>query len=103
MKLIILSILSVLFLEARSCSDTTKPEEPPLHINYIDCGGPVDWILPRAEAGDFLCVEKDDCYHTSGTPEGGCPNTCSCVCMYEVCYQANCTLVEGCTDPPVYR
>jgi hypothetical protein len=77
-------------------------EEPPDHINTSICGE-TDFVIPRAEAGDHLCVGKEDCYHTSGSPVGGCPNTCSCYCMYEVCYQGPCTLVPGCTEPPIYR
>ena len=75
----------------------------PDHINYRDCGT-FDQILPRAPDGDALCAGKDDCYQTSGAPNhGGCPNTCSCLCMYEVCYQFSCTLIPGCTEPPEYN
>jgi hypothetical protein len=102
MKIIVLSIFAVMFLQVKSCSDSTESSTPPLHINLKDCGKD-DQVLPRAEAGDSLCVGREDCYQTSGSPEGGCPNTCSCVCMYGVCYQNGCTLVGGCTEPPIYR
>jgi hypothetical protein len=102
MKIILLSILSVIFLQAKSCSESTDGKKPPLHINLLECGED-DMVLPRAEAGDYLCSDREDCYRTPGTPEGGCPNTCNCVCMYGVCYQEGCTLVPGCTEPPIYR
>ena len=57
----------------------------------------------RAPDGDSVCSGKDDCFHSSGTPEGGCPNTCSCVCVCGLCFKHSCTLVGGCTEPPVYR
>jgi len=102
MKIILLSIFSVMFLQVKSCSDSTESNMPPLHINEKECGGE-DIMLPRAEAGDHLCSDKENCYSTQGTPDGGCPNTCSCLCMYGVCYQGPCTGVGGCTEPPVYR
>jgi len=80
-------------------------EEPPLHINSEVCDDSTDRMLPRAEAGDYLCVGKDNCYRTSGSPgeNSGCPNTCSCLCVCDVCYQNSCTMVGGCTEPPVYK
>jgi hypothetical protein len=73
----------------------------PKTFNFSQCGGP-DWTLERAPDGDFLCLDREDCYHTSGSPAGGCPNTCSCVCWEAVCYQGPCTLVP-CDEPPVYN
>jgi len=83
----------------------TAPEEesnPPAELNAEACGQP-SGLLPRAPEGDVLCVEKDNCYQTSGSPVGGCPNTCSCLCFLDVCYQLACTAVGGCTEPPIYR
>jgi hypothetical protein len=75
----------------------------PDHVNASQCGQP-DRVLPRAIDGDALCSGREDCYQTSGSPlHGGCPNTCSCLCMYGVCYQHSCTMVGGCTEPPEYN
>lgn len=63
----------------------------------------VPTALQRAPAGDSLCAGRDDCYMTSGSPAGGCPNTCSCLCVCGLCFQDMCTLVPGCSEPPVYR
>jgi hypothetical protein len=89
---------SVNELELFSC------DEIPLHINSTSCGKTYESVFPRAEAGDYLCVGKENCYETLGSPEhGGCPNTCSCMCLCGVCYRKGCTLVDECTEPPVYR
>lgn len=78
------------------------PHGPPPSINSSQCGWP-ERTLERAPDGDFLCADREDCYHTSGSPAGGCPNTCSCVCWESACYQHSCTLVGDCDEPPVYN
>ena len=88
-------------LTAAALTMVSCEREPPDAINALWCGQD-DMRLPRAPDGDFLCLDKDDCYVTPGTPVGGCPNTCSCLCMYNVCYQYACTLVP-CDEPPIYR
>lgn len=83
----------------------TAPEEdgtPPAELNAQECGEP-SRLMPRAPDGDALCLDKEDCYESSGSPVGGCPNTCSCRCFRGVCYQDMCTAVGGCTEPPIYR
>ena len=84
--------------------DTAEDGEPtlPSELNVAECGE-TSRIIPRAPDGDDLCTDRPDCYQTSGTPDGGCPNTCSCLCHRGGCYQHACTLVGGCTEPPVYR
>jgi hypothetical protein len=60
--------------------------------------------LPRAPEGDSLCAGRPNCESTGGQPDHqGCPNTCGCVCYVGLCYQAACTAIAGCTEPPVYR
>jgi hypothetical protein len=78
-----------------------QPHVPPPSINLSQCSWP-DRTINRAPDGDFLCAGREDCYHTSGSPAGGCPNTCSCICWDSVCYQGSCTLVP-CDEPPVYN
>jgi hypothetical protein len=56
-----------------------------------------------APEGDNLCVDRENCSSTTGTPDHqGCPNTCSCLCHEGRCYQQGCTAI-ACNDPPVYR
>ena len=58
----------------------------------------------RAPGGDALCSGQADCSMTAGQPDHqGCPNTCSCLCHGGSCYEAQCTALVGCADPPVYR
>jgi len=65
---------------------------------------PEPWTMIRATDGDPLCSGKDDCFETAGSPvAGGCPNTCSCMCVCGLCFQWMCTMVGGCTEPPIYR
>ena len=70
------------------CDSATGDDgAPPVELNAEVCGEP-SGSLPRAPEGDGLCLEKDDCYRSSGSPVGGCPNTCSCLCFRDVCYTA---------------
>ena len=84
------------------CSSSASDGAPPEEVNSASCGDS-SGILPRASPGDELCLGRDDCYRTAGTPVGGCPNVCSCLCYREACYRLACTLVGGCTEPPIYR
>lgn len=96
MRSFLAGVLAASALMAASCHS-----DPPSSVDAVRCGDD-SRLLPRAPDGDFLCTERDDCYVTPGTPVSGCPNTCSCLCMYHVCYQYGCTLVP-CDEPPIYN
>jgi len=96
-----LALCALFFVLSSACSDDKGAAVPPA-LDDAGCAAPEAGAV-RSPAGDSACAASATCGLSNQPDHQGYPNTCDCRYYQRLCYDARCTAIGACTEPPVYR